>query len=189
MNSVLIVSKSEKATVFFSNVLKQDRYEDIIVMHSGSESRRILADRDFDLCIIDAPLQDESGAELALSVAEDCMCQVLLVVRAEYFEEITAKVEDYGIITVSKPISRTLFWNALKLARAANTRMGRMRRENTKLIQKMDDLRVVNRAKCLLISYLNMSEEEAHKYVEKQAMDTRMTKRQVSEKILKTYKN
>lgn len=189
MESALIVSKSEKAIHFFSGVLKQDQYEDIIILTSGSEARQLLADRDFDLCIVDAPLQDESGAQLAVSVSEDCMCQVLLVVRAEYFDEITDKVEDYGIITVSKPISRTLLWNALKMARAASMRMGRMRKENSKLIQKMDDLKVINRAKCLLISYLNMTEEEAHKYVEKQAMDTRSSKRQVAEKILKTYKN
>ena len=61
--------------------------------------------------------------------------------------------------------------------------------ENKKLLQKIEDIRIIDRAKCLLISYLNMSEPEAHKYIERQAMDMRITKRQVAEGIIKTYEN
>jgi len=51
------------------------------------------------------------------------------------------------------------------------------------------DIRIIDRAKCLLISYLNMSEQEAHRYIEKQAMDMRLTKRMIAEGIIKTYEN
>ena len=51
----------------------------------------------------------------------------------------------------------------------------------------MEDIRLVDRAKCILISQMDMREEEAHRYLEKQAMDRRTTKRAVAEGILKTY--
>ena len=51
----------------------------------------------------------------------------------------------------------------------------------------MEEIRLVNRAKWLLISALNMHESDAHRYIEKQAMDRCVSKRQVAEEIIKTY--
>ena len=55
------------------------------------------------------------------------------------------------------------------------------------LQEKMADIRAVNRAKWLLISQLGMSEPEAHRYLEKQAMDQCVSKRELAESIIKTY--
>ena len=46
----------------------------------------------------------------------------------------------------------------------------------------------MNRAKWSLIECLKMTEEQAHRYIEKQAMDERLSKRAVAEAIIKTYK-
>ena len=51
----------------------------------------------------------------------------------------------------------------------------------------MNEIRLVNRAKWLLISELNMTEANAHRYIEKQAMDRCVSRRQVAEEIIKTY--
>ena len=75
----------------------------------------------------------------------------------------------------------------LKLTGSMQNRLKRIQAENSKLKQKIEDIRIIDRAKCLLISYLNMSEQEAHRYIEKQAMDMRFTRRMVAEEILNTY--
>ena len=51
----------------------------------------------------------------------------------------------------------------------------------------MADIRTVNRAKWLLIENLGMTEKDAHYYIEKQAMDTRMSRREVAVGIIRTY--
>ena len=51
----------------------------------------------------------------------------------------------------------------------------------------MEEIRCVNRAKWLLIRELKMDEPDAHRYIEKQAMDRCVTKREVAEEIIKTY--
>ena len=61
--------------------------------------------------------------------------------------------------------------------------------ENTKLHQKIQEIRLVDRAKCTLIQDLHMTEQDAHRYIEKQAMDLRMTRREIAEEILKTYES
>jgi len=53
----------------------------------------------------------------------------------------------------------------------------------------MEEIRVINRAKWVLIKHVNMTEDEAHRLIEKQAMDTRTTRRAVAESIIRTYES
>ena len=68
-------------------------------------------------------------------------------------------------------------------------RMLRVEEENQKLRHMVEDMKIINRAKFLLITCLNMSEEQAHRYLEKQAMDLRVSKVQVAMQVIKTYEN
>jgi len=189
MDSALIVSSSEKGKDFFNDILGSASIGKIISLKTGGEARRLLMECDFDLVVIDAPLIDEPGESLSRHIASKGISQVILVVKSGYFEEVSAMTEDFGVLTVSKPISRALFWSALKLAKSTGSRLKLMQAENSKLKQKIEDIRIVDRVKCILISYLSMSEQEAHRYIEKQAMDMRTTRRAVAERILKTYEN
>ena len=51
----------------------------------------------------------------------------------------------------------------------------------------MQEIRIVNRAKWLLITELKMTETDAHRYIEKQAMDRCVSKKEIAEEIIKTY--
>ena len=52
---------------------------------------------------------------------------------------------------------------------------------------KGEEIRLVDRAKCVLIQVLSMTEPQAHRYLEKEAMDRRVTRREVAEQVLRTY--
>ena len=85
---------------------------------------------------------------------------------------------------MQKPVSRLLFYQALHLLIATQNRWQRFDRENQKLRTKMEEVRIVARAKCILVEYLRMSGQQAHRYIEKQAMDMRTSKKDVMENIL-----
>lgn len=187
MESALIVCEAQKSTEYFKDILMQSQCSEISTVRTSQEARRMMLERDFDLCIINAPLIDEFGESLSKDIASHSTCQIILVVKAELFDEVCSKVEDYGVITVAKPINKTMLWNAIKFANVAKFRMRMVQKQNEKLLQKIDDIKLIDRAKLLLISYLNMTEEQAHKYIERQAMDMRLTKRDIAQNILKTY--
>lgn len=189
MDSALVVTAYEKSQAFFTEILTSASIENIVTLETGGDVRRLLLERDFDLVVIDAPLRDESGEGLSRHIARKSVSQVILVVKSEYFEEVSALTEEHGVLTIAKPINRSLFWSAIKLAKAAGSRLKSIQNDNSKLKQKIEDIRIVDRAKYILISYLGMNEQEAHRYIEKQAMDMRITKRVVAEGILKTYEN
>ena len=187
MNSALIVSSAEKGTVYFADMLSSASVEHITASQSCGQARRLLLERDFDLIIVNAPLIDESGERLARDIASKGVSQVILVVKSEYYEAITAACENDGVLTISKPTNKAIFWSALMFAKSAGFRMKRIQAENNRLKQRIEDIRIVDRAKCILISYMQMSEQDAHRYIEKQAMDMRTTKREIAEGILKRY--
>ncbi|MDR3277712.1 MAG: ANTAR domain-containing protein [Oscillospiraceae bacterium] len=187
MDSALIVSSTEKSLAQLSELLSHAALSRVASVQTAGEARRLLTSADFDLYVINAPLTDESGEDLSRWIIEKLSGEVILLVRAERYEEVSDKVAEYGVIAVSKPINRALFWGAVKMAQASRNRFAMMRRENMKLQQKIEDIRVIDRAKCVLISRMSMTEPTAHKYIEKQAMDMRVTRREVAEGILKTY--
>ena len=53
--------------------------------------------------------------------------------------------------------------------------------------EKIEELRLVNRAKWLLIECLHMTEPDAHRYITRQAMEQRTGKREIAENIIRTY--
>ena len=187
MENALIVSRTETSVAYFAEILNADSCEQIVVLQSCGEARRLLAERDFDLVIINTPLQDESGENLSRHIASKGASQVILIVNNEYFDEVSAATEDEGILVVARPINSSIFWATLKLAKSAQSRLKKMQAENSKLKQKIEDIRIIDRAKCILISHLSISEQEAHRFLEKQAMDMRSTRRAIAEGVLKTY--
>jgi response regulator NasT len=189
VESALVVSHTEKSINYFLDILNSAQVNHIVGISTCGEARRLLLERDFDLVLINAPLKDETGEKFSRHIAAKGLSQVIIVVAAEYYEAVSAHCENDGILTVSKPINKAVLWSAIKFAKAAQSKIMRMHSENSKLKQKIDDIRIIDRSKCILISYMNMSEKEAHRYIEKQAMDMRMSKRAVAEGILKTYEN
>ena len=77
---------------------------------------------------------------------------------------------------------------SLGLLCGTRERIRRMEQKTATIEEKMEEIRIVNHAKWMLIEQLKMSESEAHRYIEKQAMDRCVTRRAVAEDILQTYK-
>lgn len=188
MESVLVVS-APKGQEAILQLLNQGGGCQPQSVPSGGEARRLLLETGYDLVVINAPLSDEFGAELALYVAQQGFSGVILLVRREQADMVSAKVEDYGVFVVEKPLSRQMFYQALRLVAASRRRMLGLKQENARLMQKIEEIRLVDRAKCALIQYLGMTEQQAHRYLEKQAMDLRVTRREVAQGILKTYES
>lgn len=187
MESALLVSYTEKSVALLTELLSEASIGKVVALSSCGEARRLLVDREFDLVIINAPLRDESGETFARHIATTGMAQVILIVGTEHFDAVSAVCENDGVLVVAKPINKTVLWSALKLVRAAQSRLMRMQAENSKLKQKIEDIRIVDRAKCLLVFHRSFSETQAHRFIEKQAMDMRLSRRTIAEGIIQTY--
>ncbi len=186
--SVLVVSASDKFNESLRRLLPENRYSPVIAAADVSGARRRLLEERYDLVIINTPLPDDFGTRLALDVCASSGTGVLLLVGAEHYPDVNARVSPYGVLVLSKPTSAQLLSQSLLLLCGTRERLRRMEQKTASIEEKMEEIRMVNRAKWLLIEQLKMTEQDAHRYIEKQAMDRCVTKRVIAEQILSTYK-
>lgn len=182
--SILLVSNAEKFNLSLLSALPEHRYYPIRVVSGVTAARRELLERSYDIVIINTPLPDDYGTRLAIDLSSEIGLGVLLFVRAENFNEVYDQVTDYGVLTVSKPASGQIVLQSLFLLCATRERLRTMERKTASLEEKMEEIRLVNRAKWALIDAKGMSEADAHRYIEKTAMDNCVTRREVAQKII-----
>ena len=102
--SVLLVSSSARLNGSMLPLLAGSQYQQpIAVAATVAGARRALLERRFDLVLINTPMPDDFGTQLALDVCENTGSGVLLLVKAEHYPDINARVSDFGVLTVSKP--------------------------------------------------------------------------------------
>lgn len=185
---VALVSSSEKFNGAMLPLLPKNRFSPISVYRDTKSARRVIFKEKPDIVIINTPLPDDFGTSLALDVSEtDGVC-VLLFTRAENFSELSSVLAPHGVLTLPKPTSPELTEEVVELMCATRERLRRIEIKKSFAEERMEDIRVVNKAKWFLIEQLKMTEQEAHRYIEKQAMDRCVTKRVIAENILSTYK-
>lgn len=185
--SVLLVSAGEKFNTAIMPLLPATDYWPVNTAKSVGEAQRRLLEDSYDIVLINAPLPDDFGMRLAIGICGSSGAGVLLLVKNEHYHEIEAKVITYGVITLSKPTSLPMIAQSLRVLCATRERLRQMEVKQVTVEEKIEEIRLVNRAKWLLIECLSMAEADAHRYIEKQAMDLRITKREVAENIIKTY--
>lgn len=185
--SMMIISSSDSFTRAFSRLLSPAEFSPVITVGGINEARRMLNQRSFDFVVINSPLSTESGTRFASNLSSSGNTVVLLFTRAEVFAEIYEEVTPFGVFTLLKPLVKQSALTALLWMVAARERLRQYEKKEVTLEEKMAEIRLVNRAKWLLIEKEGLSEEQAHKAIEKQAMDKCVAKSQIANEIINKY--
>ncbi len=168
-------------------LLPDTAHVDADIAGSAAEARRMMAGAGYALAVVNAPLTDETGLELATELTGSTLAAVILLVKAELMSMVYAPATEAGVLVVSKPVIPQVFQQTLQLAAATRSRLLVLSRENERLHQKLEEIRVIDRAKCLLIENMRISETEAHRAIEKQAMDRRVSRVLIAKELLKRF--
>ncbi len=185
--SVLVVSSSEKFNIAMAEILRESGYTPVKLVSDISSAKREVSQRSYDMVIINSPLADDMGTNFAIDVSSMKGTVVLMLIRGEIYEDLRAKLVPSGVFTLQRPTSKQMIGIALNWLICARERIRRYEDKTLTLEEKMEEIRIVNRAKWILINSLRMDEPTAHRYIEKAAMDRCVTKRQVAEEIIKNY--
>ncbi len=186
MERVLLVTQNEKYREQFSRLVSEHIKAKFYYARTSGEAWRMMSDDSFALVLILAPLPDEFGTNLA-KVAAKTTAGVMVIAKGYQLEEIQNKLSMEGVFAFHSEMGRTFFGYALDLMLVVHRRLSEAAPQTEKLHQQIRDIRLVNRAKCLLIQYEGMSEEESHKYIEKLAMDQRLSRRAAAQLVLDHY--
>ncbi len=180
---VLLVSKDTKLNVLITQVLTPPLFE-LVIMSDFNDARRRLLNEHFGIIIVD--FADGAGQDFACEMGEQAST-ILLLIPNDLFDQVSYRTEDYGILPVSKPFDIFYFYNMIKVALAVQAKIKQISYKTVQLRNKLEEIRIVNRAKMLLISHKDMNEEEAHRYIEQTAMNRCIKRIQVAEEIIAEF--
>lgn len=186
--SVLIVSSSEKFNQTVNGFFSSSSYSPLNIVSNISMAKRAVLEREFDFVIINSPLPDDTGIRFAIDNVSSNNTVVLFLTKAEQYEYSFDRLAVHGVFLMQKPVSISSFQLASEWLISARERIRKTEKKTLSIEEKMNEIRLVNRAKWLLISELKMTEPNAHRYIEKQAMDLCVSKREIAEQIIKTYR-
>ena len=189
--NVLIAGKTSEICDSIAGLLIELDCDNISTFTSGAIVRGVDISR-FDSVIISTPLSDEFGLDLVADIAKDAKNGIVVLAKHEIADEVQNRIKFTGAYVLPRPFTKQALGQTIqtiKLAEVAHIGMAKLEEENRQLSQQLSDMKIVNRAKSMLMQYLNLTEEQAHRHIQKQAMDLRKTQRAVAEDILKTYQN
>ena len=189
IKKAILICDSPKISESYREVFSKLKIEKIRICSTVSDARGRLMDEEFDIAVVNSPLRTESAEEIAINIAEKNLCQVLLMVKNDYLSEIKTHTKDYGIITIGKPIHMKEIQLAMEYIYVFQRRISIMKNENKRLQKKINEMKVINQAKLLLVEKEHLTEEEAHKKIERTAMNDRVSRMMVAKEIIYRYEN
>jgi response regulator NasT len=185
--SVLIVSASGKIQNALRSLLPESAYSPIVTVASVGAAERARNNQDFDFVFVNSPLPDDAGIRFAIDCCRAGGTVVLLFAAAALYDSIQSRVEKHGVFVLPRPVPRDAILRGLNWMTAARERLRSYEKKVQPVEEKIEEIRLVNRAKWLLISELKMSEPDAHHYITRQAMDRCCSKRVVAEEVIRLY--
>ncbi len=148
-----------------------------------ASSARNLTDGDF---VVIRQHSDGTGATYAATVADSTDAAVIFLART-LPASTAATLALHGVFAVDERAFCAAPVVLLAQVRAIHRSCLSLRKENARLKNKVNETKAVSRAKCLLMEKRNMTEQSAHRFIEKTAMDNRLSRRAVADNIIRNY--
>jgi response regulator NasT len=182
--SVRILVAEDEALIRMDliEMLREAGYDVVAEATNGEEAIALAHEHKPDLCILDVkmPVLDGiSAAEKIISIAP------VLMLTAFSQRELVERARDAGVMAyVVKPFSIGDLIPAIEIAISRHTQMKSLAEEVADLHERLETRKVIDRAKGILMKALNLSEPEAFSWIQRAAMDRRLTMKEVAQAVI-----
>lgn len=159
-------------------MLQEAGYEIVAQAANGQEAIELANEHKPDLAILDVkmPVLDGiSAAEKIIQIAP------VLMLTAYSQKELVDRARDAGVMAyVVKPFTIGDLMPAIEIAISRHTQMKTLADEVADLHERLETRKLIDRAKGILMKGLNLSEPEAFSWIQRAAMDRRLTMKDVA---------
>ena len=163
-------------------MLQEAGYTVVAQAANGEEAIALATEHQPDLAILDVkmPILDGiSAAEKIISIAP------VLMLTAFSQRELVDRARDAGVMAyVVKPFTIGDLVPAIEIAISRHTQMRSLAEEVADLHERLETRKIIDRAKGILMKALNLSEPEAFSWIQRAAMDRRLTMKEVAHAVI-----
>ncbi len=185
--TLLLITNSNDTAAQFAGVMPADRFAPELSVCSSHEAGYVLTEAAYDVAIIDCSVPAPLAIKLGVAATKKGAAGVILLATETLFESISAQGEEHGFMTLKSPVEPVVLRQSLSMMAAVSQRLRRLESKAESLEAKMDEMRLVNRAKLILVQQFKMTEQDAHRFIEKNAMDRCVKRSVIAENIIRTY--
>ena len=163
-------------------MLQEAGYEVVGAASDGSEAVSLAESLKPDLSILDVKMPVLDG----ISAAEKIIAiSPVLMLTAFSQKDLVERARDAGAMAyVVKPFTINDLVPAIEISISRHKQMKSLEAEVADLHDRLETRKVIDRAKGILMKALNLSEPEAFSWIQRAAMDRRITMKEVSEAVI-----
>jgi response regulator NasT len=163
-------------------MLTESGYEVVAQAENGAVAVELAKLHKPDLAILDVKMPEMDGitaAEQIISIAP------VLMLTAFSQRDLIERARDAGVMAyVVKPFSINDLLPAIEIAISRHRQMKSLESEVADLYDRLETRKIIDRAKGILMKAMNLSEPESFNWIQKTAMDRRISMKQVAQAVI-----
>jgi len=179
---ILIAEDETLIRLDLAEMLREAGYEVIAEASNGEEAVKEANEKNPDLAILDVKMPKLDGISAAEKISKICPT---LMLTAFSQKDLVERARDAGVMGyVVKPFTIDDLVPAIEIAFSRHQQLLALQDEISDLTERLETRKLVDQAKGILMKAMNLSEPEAFKWIQKSAMDRRITMKEISFAIL-----
>lgn len=181
---VRIVVAEDEALIRMDLVemLTEAGYEVVAQASDGAQAIELVKEHRPDLAILDVKMPILDGISAAEEIIATCP---VLMLTAFSQRELVDRARDAGVMAyVLKPFTINDLVPAIEIAISRHLQMKSLAAEVADLHDRLETRKIIDRAKGILMVALNLTEPQAFSWIQKAAMDRRLTMKEVAQAVI-----
>ena len=181
---VRIVVAEDEALIRMDLVemLGEAGYQVVAQAADGAQAIELVKEHQPDLAILDVKMPVLDGISAAEEIINNCP---VLMLTAFSQRELVDRARDAGVMAyVLKPFTINDLVPAIEIAISRHLQMRSLAAEVADLHDRLETRKIIDRAKGILMAALNLTEPQAFSWIQKAAMDRRLTMKEVAQAVI-----
>lgn len=164
--------------------LEEEGYEIVGETGRGDEAVELVKEHEPDVAILDIKMPGLDGLSAAREIAGERRAAVLILTAFSQ-RDLIEQARDAGALAyLVKPFQRSELIPAIEVAIGRFQEMRALQDQAANLEDQLETRKIVDRAKGKLMDEHKLAEADAFSFIQKTAMQERMTMKAISEKII-----
>ena len=181
---VVIAEDEALIRLDLAEMLAEEGYDVVGQAGDGERAIQLAEELSPDLVVLDVKMPKLDGISAAQRIAEKRIAPVVILTAFSQ-RELVERARDAGAMAyLVKPFSKTDLVPAIEMAVSRFAELQMLEAEVADLTERLETRKLVDRAKGILQQQLDLSEPESFRWIQKTAMDLRLSMRQVAEGVI-----